>query len=403
MLQQTKRLGTIPCPNFVGTVWGRPLPVPTCTPVHRANSIRTWMSESGVEELDWPAQSPDLHPIEHLWDELGWRLRARPSHTTSVSDLTNAVLEEWSNIPMSPFLNPVESLPRRVGAVIAAKAVMTSYLTIGFHAEWPEWRLCQTEGLSSTFLDEMKMLVIFVILVGRTEAHMGVVSSVEVTEDCSSSENRRVYCSSDGDDVSYSWTFQHPHHQSDGNQTLLLDSEALGRLTCSAQNHVSRGNKTIELHHCTGLRVFVSVWLFEIIILLSLLVGAFYIYTRIYQKQRAAQNVVSSVEVTYSCSSSEKRRVYCSSDGENVTYSWTFRGTPHTDQPADGNQTLLLDKEFVGDVTCYAQNHVSHEHKTIKLDPCPGTTTKTPTTTVKTTVTQPTQSLHGKSLIVTHS
>ncbi|KAI4888544.1 hypothetical protein NFI96_004044 [Prochilodus magdalenae] len=59
------------------------------TPVHRASSIKTWMSESGVEELDWPAQIPDLHPIEHLWDGLERRLRARPSHPTSVSDLTH--------------------------------------------------------------------------------------------------------------------------------------------------------------------------------------------------------------------------------------------------------------------------------------------------------------------------
>ncbi|KAI4873374.1 hypothetical protein NFI96_004535 [Prochilodus magdalenae] len=64
------------------------------TPVHRASSIKTWRSESGVEELDWPAQSPDLHPIEHLWDGLERRLRARPSLPTSVSDLTNVLLEE---------------------------------------------------------------------------------------------------------------------------------------------------------------------------------------------------------------------------------------------------------------------------------------------------------------------
>ncbi|TWW64796.1 Transposable element [Takifugu flavidus] len=42
------------------------------------------MTESGVDELDWPAQSPDLNPTEPLWDELERRLRARPSPPTSV-------------------------------------------------------------------------------------------------------------------------------------------------------------------------------------------------------------------------------------------------------------------------------------------------------------------------------
>jgi len=85
------------------------------------------MSEFGVEELDWPAQSPDLNPIEHPWDELEQRLQARPSHPTSVSDLINVLLEEWSKIPINTLLKLVESLPRRVEAVIAAKSGPTSF------------------------------------------------------------------------------------------------------------------------------------------------------------------------------------------------------------------------------------------------------------------------------------
>ena len=85
------------------------------------------MSEFGVEELDWPAQSPDLNPTEHLWDELERRLRARPSRPTSVCDLINALLEEWSQIPINTLLNLVESLHRRVEAVIAAKGGPTPY------------------------------------------------------------------------------------------------------------------------------------------------------------------------------------------------------------------------------------------------------------------------------------
>jgi hypothetical protein len=39
-------------------------------PVHKARSIQKWLVEFGVEDLDWPAQSPDLNPNEYLCDEL---------------------------------------------------------------------------------------------------------------------------------------------------------------------------------------------------------------------------------------------------------------------------------------------------------------------------------------------
>ena len=45
-------------------------------PVHKARSIQKGFLEIGVDALEWPAQSPDLKPIEHLSDELEPRLRA---------------------------------------------------------------------------------------------------------------------------------------------------------------------------------------------------------------------------------------------------------------------------------------------------------------------------------------
>jgi hypothetical protein len=90
-------------------------------PRHKARFVREWFVDNKIPEMVWPAQSPDLNPIEHLWDELERRLRSRPQRPKSLTALATALLEEWAAIPPETFRHLVESLPDRVRAVIRAK------------------------------------------------------------------------------------------------------------------------------------------------------------------------------------------------------------------------------------------------------------------------------------------
>ena len=96
--------------------------------MHKARSIQKWFVKIGVEELDWPAHNTDVNPIKHLWVELERRLGAKPYHPTSVPNLTNALVAVRKQIPATMFQHLVESLPRRVEAVIAAKGGTNSIL-----------------------------------------------------------------------------------------------------------------------------------------------------------------------------------------------------------------------------------------------------------------------------------
>ncbi|GFV98099.1 gag-pol [Trichonephila clavipes] len=63
--------------------------------------------------MEWPACSPDLNPIEHVWDILGRRIAARPRSPATVRDLEIALLEEWNSIPQSLIDNLIASMANR--------------------------------------------------------------------------------------------------------------------------------------------------------------------------------------------------------------------------------------------------------------------------------------------------
>ncbi|GBN59326.1 Transposable element Tc1 transposase [Araneus ventricosus] len=76
-----------------------------------------------VQTLPWQARSPDLSPIEHVWDQL----KRQTPLVYSVHDLEVAVQDLWVHLPQEYIRRLINTIPNRVAACIAAGGGPTSY------------------------------------------------------------------------------------------------------------------------------------------------------------------------------------------------------------------------------------------------------------------------------------
>ena len=89
--------------------------------------MRDFLQDKNVSVLPWSAKSLDLNPIEHVWDLLDRRLRARAIPPRNVRELAGALLEELGNISQQELANLVQSMRRRCTAVLNAAGGYTRY------------------------------------------------------------------------------------------------------------------------------------------------------------------------------------------------------------------------------------------------------------------------------------
>lgn len=94
---------------------------------HTSKLAQKWFQDHDFTVMKWPAQSPDLNPIEHLWSHLKRRLVEYDEPPHSLHELWERAEKEWEKIDKSVCQGFIESMPRCIAAVLKAKGEYTKY------------------------------------------------------------------------------------------------------------------------------------------------------------------------------------------------------------------------------------------------------------------------------------
>ncbi|GFW81192.1 transposable element Tcb2 transposase [Trichonephila clavipes] len=85
---------------------------------HRTLAVQDCLVSEGIQRLVWPARSPDLNPIENVWDALGRQVAGRNYPPTNKNTLILVLTEEWDKLPQQLLDNVGQSMVRRVECCI---------------------------------------------------------------------------------------------------------------------------------------------------------------------------------------------------------------------------------------------------------------------------------------------
>lgn len=90
-------------------------------PKHTSKKAKKWFKVHGFTMMKWPAQSPNINPIEHLWTFIKTKLGEFQVPPKGIQKLWERVKEIWDSIPAEVCQNLIESMPRRIQGLYKAK------------------------------------------------------------------------------------------------------------------------------------------------------------------------------------------------------------------------------------------------------------------------------------------
>ena len=95
-------------------------------PCHTAKKVMKWLADKKIDVMEWPGNSPDLNPIENVWNIMKHEMQS--CHISSVPLLQQRIKDIWvKELTPEFFLNLAVSMPKRLQSVIKAKGHTTKY------------------------------------------------------------------------------------------------------------------------------------------------------------------------------------------------------------------------------------------------------------------------------------
>ena len=95
---------------------------------HRARVVTDYLRDESITTLPWPARSPDLNPIEHIWDIIGRRVEDRIPPVQTLNELEQVLHQEWQRLTQAQIRRLVGSM--RKSFVSMEVTHITSYVRL---------------------------------------------------------------------------------------------------------------------------------------------------------------------------------------------------------------------------------------------------------------------------------
>ncbi|GFY06535.1 DUF4371 domain-containing protein [Trichonephila clavipes] len=99
---------------------------------HRTLAVQDCLDSEGIQRLVWPARSPDLNPIENVWDALGRQVAGRNCPPSNKNTFIRALTEEWDKLSQQLLNNVMQTVFARywVGNIIKEELIAITSLLI---------------------------------------------------------------------------------------------------------------------------------------------------------------------------------------------------------------------------------------------------------------------------------